>query len=478
MDAPSSRAESEAPKATKPQVAAASLCNLQVKTLYPMTHRDARRSKSRNKIEHEMVAGLGKLTDGRKTPPAPRKEDGTLEESASLAFERIAAHLDRQDTEMPRKFAAFRGSPLMALWLQSVVDYFKDDQTQRQLMDVSVAYCQIVLACSNTASPTRDRLFFTLLFRLTLAVLEDLMPSDLPDVQPELFRLITALQEINICSAKQPALGNQTVQERPTTAASQQEGEPSISDGDVLTQSVATVNVVERESLETPSLLKTGSLRERATRNVEASQRFVEAAATRFLKRREARRARRSGGLCTRERLRKLSPLVSNVLTAISDETCDDGLRQAVATNAVRGIFKMSCVSGASATRPSPRAKRHTLFKSSAIAAPAASGNGGESPSGGASVLTRHHTPKRPSVPRGPQDFATRMSQARTSFKLLDQRLDGLIEQQSKGDPPLTEDELLLHRTSSPRGSSPSGTNGRGSPRRSSAGRPRASLLF
>lgn len=72
---------------------------------------------------------------------------------------------------------------------------------ERTLMQLARVYCQIVMRWSNRGSMVADRQFFSCVFELTLLVLDLLMPKCLCHAQPELQRLITSFDHVNVCTA-------------------------------------------------------------------------------------------------------------------------------------------------------------------------------------------------------------------------------------------------------------------------------------
>lgn len=94
---------------------------------------------------------------------------------------------------------AARSTQAMAALIKS--EKHLKNMLDRALMQVARVYCQIVMTWSNRGSMTADRQFFSSIFELTLLVLDLLMPKCLCHAQPELQRLITSFDDVNVCNA-------------------------------------------------------------------------------------------------------------------------------------------------------------------------------------------------------------------------------------------------------------------------------------
>lgn len=289
----------------------------------------------------------------------------SMEECAGMAWKRMERHAEAQGRKLPK---TFKMSPLLLLWLHEVAQFFQmyfslrhatDEVTKardrakgctekkgtnedddgvvarqreetverlglaehdraeaevaldRATQELSSVYCDLILHFSNLDSTTSDRLYFGSVMQLTLYVLDLLFPNSVGEARSELHRLFTNVklspEEVVGCGTKND---DQPLRPRTPTMTSHDET-PASSQGGGGPIKASMMPVETTESLVTKQ--KKAVVAVEAAKNVEAAKRFLEAAATRFLTRLEAKRVERP--VTVRDARDRISPLVARALS-------------------------------------------------------------------------------------------------------------------------------------------------------------------
>ena len=299
----------------------------------------------------------------------------TMVECAGVAWKRLERQALLRRQKLPKRFASFQASPMMLLWLHQVAHFFEvyfclrqardeleklseklseekrsrrrrddddddDDEEEeeeksragggsaspeavseavcavnkakrnvdRATLELSSAYCEMILHCSNSRSTTSDRLFFACVMQLTLYVVDVLFPNSVFEARSELHRLLTdaAVSQKN---AKREKDKDITTTRRPRSATSRKNAlsleRPMKA---TLLPADTTESLVKKQRRAVVAI--------EASKNVETAERFLEAAARRFLDRADTKQQR---PVAMREARHRVSPLVKRLLTRLRD---------------------------------------------------------------------------------------------------------------------------------------------------------------